>query len=813
MSRLPQPGSDDDIWGDLLNDFLRVEHNTDGSLRADRSLASKITIGGDLAGSPASPLVTAVHLDAPLAITQGGTGASLQLFPIMRGTWAPQTNYKVNDVVQFQTGAFVCLSGHTSSPSVTGQVSAFAADFIAGKWQQLSPRQQWFDVRDYGAKLNNTDDTNAIQAAIDACGAAGGGTVFIPQGTVAVTTIVLKNHVWLRGAGMYATTVRCLSNTNATVIKNYVSPNGVIGNAEFCGVLDLQVDGNKAGNGGATSHGIAFGTNPQYTQATGDNQFDPHHLVQNVRITNCSGVGFYDNGRSECRLINVVAEKNLNGGIATSFDTFLESCTAGNNGVFGFSFSHGDIMANNCKAFLAGRDQATNSPGFSMTGAGLAVTLTGCIAQNNNGDGFFISGVTSIIMSGCAADSNNYGTGNASDAFVGVHINNSSACILDFVSTQGFQSGAQVGNQASALRITGGADINDIRVTTHAHTGFTLGPVYTSDSVLLANRLTANGILLNPLPKLTDDGDIAIANPSDGQTLQYAAASGKWINSSAPIGSFAGGMLGDGSDGATTLDGASAVTWASLAGNVYTMTRDALMTALTINVGITLVCAGYRIFCQGSLLNNGAITANGVNATSATGAAASTPRSLGTGGKGGNGATSAGLGGNQGGVGVGSGGAGGGGVGNSGGAATNALSNLNWMLRSGQSVATGTIGYGGAPVAVSGGAGGSGGGGDGTNKGGGGGTGGSIVAILARSFANSSSGILSAAGGNGFAPTVGNCGGGGGGGGGGVFVFTINPAINNGTTNVSAGLGAAGVGTGTAGASGTNGTALLVQLQ
>lgn len=31
--RLPTPGADDGIWGDLLNNFLAVEHNTDGSLK------------------------------------------------------------------------------------------------------------------------------------------------------------------------------------------------------------------------------------------------------------------------------------------------------------------------------------------------------------------------------------------------------------------------------------------------------------------------------------------------------------------------------------------------------------------------------------------------------------------------------------------------------------------------------------------------------------------------------------------------------------------------------------------------------------
>jgi hypothetical protein len=33
MARLPIPGSDDGTWGDVLNDYLAVEHDSDGSLR------------------------------------------------------------------------------------------------------------------------------------------------------------------------------------------------------------------------------------------------------------------------------------------------------------------------------------------------------------------------------------------------------------------------------------------------------------------------------------------------------------------------------------------------------------------------------------------------------------------------------------------------------------------------------------------------------------------------------------------------------------------------------------------------------------
>jgi hypothetical protein len=41
MSRLPVPGSDSGVWGNVLNDFLGVEHNTDGSLKASGSLSTK----------------------------------------------------------------------------------------------------------------------------------------------------------------------------------------------------------------------------------------------------------------------------------------------------------------------------------------------------------------------------------------------------------------------------------------------------------------------------------------------------------------------------------------------------------------------------------------------------------------------------------------------------------------------------------------------------------------------------------------------------------------------------------------------------
>jgi|GEM_PF-2967326 len=68
MARLPVPGSDKNIWGDVLNEFLEVAHNADGTLKnsavqssiPDATSSSKgiIKLSGDLSGTADSPIVT-----------------------------------------------------------------------------------------------------------------------------------------------------------------------------------------------------------------------------------------------------------------------------------------------------------------------------------------------------------------------------------------------------------------------------------------------------------------------------------------------------------------------------------------------------------------------------------------------------------------------------------------------------------------------------------------------------------------------------------------------------------------------------------
>ncbi len=85
--------------------------------------------------------------------------------------------------------------------SSTGALAALlpmAAEAHAAPAPQLGKTAAHFDVRTYGAVGDGkTIDTPAINRAIDAAAAVGGGTVYFPAGVYACYTIRLKSHIAL----------------------------------------------------------------------------------------------------------------------------------------------------------------------------------------------------------------------------------------------------------------------------------------------------------------------------------------------------------------------------------------------------------------------------------------------------------------------------------------------------------------------------------------------------------------------------------------------------------------------------------------
>src|SRR5262252_2877856 len=81
-------------------------------------------------------------------------------------------------------------------------VLAFCSTFLAttapNAAQHETTASAEFDVRAFGAKGDGTTiDSDAINRAIDAAAAAGGGTVHFPAGTYASYSIRLRSHVGL----------------------------------------------------------------------------------------------------------------------------------------------------------------------------------------------------------------------------------------------------------------------------------------------------------------------------------------------------------------------------------------------------------------------------------------------------------------------------------------------------------------------------------------------------------------------------------------------------------------------------------------
>ena len=298
----------------------------------------------------------------------------------------------------------------------------------------------------------------------------------------------------------------------------------------------------------------------------------------------------------------------------------------------------------------------------------------------------------------------------------------------------------------------------------------------------------------------------------------------------------AAAIYGNASDGVLNFisSGSATVAGATLSSGTYTMTRDIYMAdGSVIASGSTIKTSGWRLFCNGTLTNNGIIDSSG-NASVANAAGGALAYSSATisnttvGAAGAAGSTTTGSAGSSSatnGLG-GAGGAGGSNVsgpnaGAAGGTVTAPLASVQNLNSLFNALAVRVIGTT-ALALCQGGAGGGGGGGDGTNLSGGGGGGGGIVVVATHILAGT--GTISANGGvGGAANATGTPSGGGGGGGGCIILVSASvsptaPTITAGVTTVGGNTltvaggaaGAAGAGGGVPGNAGAAGTMILM---
>lgn len=285
MSRLPTPGGDDNIWGDLLNDFLNIEHNADGSLKnvaRPTDVASKLSKGGDtmagpltLQADPTSALQAATKQYVDTSVAGAGsvpdatatTKGIVKLTGDLGGTadtpTVPGLSGKVSSVTA--TDSTITVGGTSTAPTIgvnsipeskvtnlTTDLAAKEPSITAGTSAQYWRGDKSWQTLDKSAvglgNVDNTSDVNkpvstATQSALNLKAPLASptftGTVTVPtpsNGTDATT----KTYVDTAVAGAaYTAPVRQTANYTTASLAQNAAETGTITMAKSYRVLHI----------------------------------------------------------------------------------------------------------------------------------------------------------------------------------------------------------------------------------------------------------------------------------------------------------------------------------------------------------------------------------------------------------------------------------------------------------------------------------------------------------------------------------------------------------------------------------------------
>lgn len=216
------------------------------------------------------------------------------------------------------------------------------------------------NVKHFGAVGDGTtDDTVAIQAAIDAAVARGGGSVFVPEGTYLISSaLTLDSFVSLVGEGIgskitqSSTTADCVTGTTL----------------QYVTIRDIFIDGPDSGSG----RGIYF--------SDGGNSSNQNIVMQNVVVSQFGSHGIVMETPIISNLIGVNSQNNGGHGF------YMTTSTTG-----GTSVSFNACFAND-------NPQA----GFHLNQLHYS-SMQGC-AADACGIGYLLATCQSTVLSGCGSE-------------------------------------------------------------------------------------------------------------------------------------------------------------------------------------------------------------------------------------------------------------------------------------------------------------------------------------------------------------------------------------------------------------------------
>jgi hypothetical protein len=273
-------------------------------------------------------------------------------------------------------------------------------------------------VKQHGAVGNgSTDDAAAIQAAIDAVSAAGGGTVFAPASNTPYmigSTVVFKSNTILEG-DFPGTVFKLINGANVDMF----SATGV---TPLFGLRNICLHGNRAQqNGNAAKFGIniavsdqtidtggsptpaTFGANSSLGPGTLEH---PWYRIEHVVMVEIDGAAFKTDGAAGIWRNVTLVNSNGKGAEITGDGSYFTSVNLGGTAHEGMLVSGTNNMFTECKVWFngTGLNPANGTFGNYASGYGFHVTGRGnqfgnCQAQDTDGPGFWITGNDTLISS------------------------------------------------------------------------------------------------------------------------------------------------------------------------------------------------------------------------------------------------------------------------------------------------------------------------------------------------------------------------------------------------------------------------------
>ena len=275
------------------------------------------------------------------------------------------------------------------------------------------PDETVFNVMDYGAHRNNsTDDHPHIQAAVDACYAAGGGIVYMPAGTYYVydgddsyyggtarmkLSITLKTGVTLRGDGVGQTIIRSAGWSGVSAI-------GAMEATDF-GVEHLSITFPVANEATTNVDGIKL---MQCSGGTLDSLYIENCYL-GINYIGCSDIA---SSSVDCYFCQTPFMVDMQQEFMTSDNLSFTDCTAhsaANGGIpYGFAVysDDGEDSVRISNVTLTNCSSHENAQGGLYSKWTDRLTVTGCSFVDNTGYGFYVVNTKDYWSAGNTATGN-----------------------------------------------------------------------------------------------------------------------------------------------------------------------------------------------------------------------------------------------------------------------------------------------------------------------------------------------------------------------------------------------------------------------